>query len=185
MLCHADVHDSKGLPTDGWYHPLIDAISPAMADSTIENLYTVSSTLLSQCLDLLQGLSHAQLTAEARCLPGSTVGKHLRHMSDHYALLCTASAAQSSHSDAQLELNYDSRSRNVQHECSVDAAQIMIQEIKAKLRQECSRRLNKDTQVQLQAVTPFEVTTTSSWGREVRNSFASDVCSAQLKPVLP
>lgn len=136
-------------------------------DPTIANLLLVALTLLDQCSDLLQKLDgdSSKMTYETAALPGSTIGKHLRHLTDHFALLC--SSTQQCMSDPETQLSYDTRIRNGPAEVDAAAAEQGLAQLKATLRECAERQWTSDQPVKLHAVTPFEVTTKSSVGREV------------------
>ncbi|KAF7310639.1 Histone deacetylase [Mycena chlorophos] len=58
-------------------------------DTTLSQLLDVCTTVLQQGVDLLDAhiTSNDQLTVHSQFLPGSTIGKHLRHSRDHFELL--------------------------------------------------------------------------------------------------
>lgn len=136
-------------------------------DPTIANLLLVALALLDQCSDLLQQLEgdNSMMAYESAALPGSTIGKHLRHLTDHFALLC--SSTQSASEGTETELSYDTRIRNGPAEVDAGAAEQGLAQLKATLRERAEKQWTSDQPVKLHAVTPFEVSTKSSVGREV------------------
>lgn len=68
-------------------------------------------------------LDDASYNAPSRLLKGGTIGKHFRHVVDHFA----AALAPIRTTDAELgKIDYDHRERNVPMETSRDAAMIEI-----------------------------------------------------------
>ncbi|KAJ2789427.1 hypothetical protein H4R21_006742, partial [Coemansia helicoidea] len=53
-------------------------------------LFGGATSYLQHLGGIMGGLSDAQYTQESRALPGSTIGKHVRHVLDHFALLLAA-----------------------------------------------------------------------------------------------
>lgn len=136
-------------------------MTAAEHDQTIQELLSVGLALLDQCLGLLDLLNGPhQLTYTSPVLPGSTIGKHLRHVTDHYALLARAEGH-------PLQLDYDARSRNGPAESELEPARDSIRDVKQRL---CDRaqQWKAEQPVSLYAKTPFEVTVGSTVAREVR-----------------
>lgn len=81
-------------------------------------LRSVAIGLVDQAIDLLQHVvvSDALLSTVSDLVPGSTIGKHLRHLHDHFRILfdCALSGQTGDHK----VLNYDTRERNVPMESS-------------------------------------------------------------------
>lgn len=79
-------------------------------------LRTVAIGLLDQAIHLLQNVvdSDARLTTVSELVPGSTIGKHLRHLHDHFRILFESALS----TEKNSVLNYDSRERNVPMESS-------------------------------------------------------------------
>ncbi|OBZ90092.1 hypothetical protein A0J61_01847 [Choanephora cucurbitarum] len=51
------------------------------------SMQVMSTDLLQQAIDLLQLIENDQYTKISDVMPGSTIGKHLRHLYDHFRLL--------------------------------------------------------------------------------------------------
>ncbi|KAF8740644.1 hypothetical protein AX14_007781 [Amanita brunnescens Koide BX004] len=133
------------------------------ASESLEKLLFVSKTILLQAIDLLDNHldSDNRLTTSSRYLPGSTIGKHLRHARDHFQLLLTAAA-----SPAPRILSYDIRVRNTPMESSRSAARESIQDTIKQLA-ELVPRANMEDPLTLQAVTPFLQEFQTTFGREL------------------
>lgn len=114
-------------------------------------------------------------------IPGSTIGKHLRHTHDHFRLLLDSlagtstapslsSSAASSSSLLPLSLSYDTRSRNITSETSHAAALESFVSLQRRLEVDTQRGrgVPAERRVLLDAVTPVVVQLESTWGREVR-----------------
>ena len=62
--------------------------------------------VLAQCADLIGRVSDEMFSSPSRVLPGGSIGKHLRHIMDHFAAAAEAAAT-------GLSIDYDHRERNV------------------------------------------------------------------------
>lgn len=135
---------------------------PKSPDS-LEKLLFVSKTVLLQAITLLEHhlVSDEQLTTNSKYLPGSTIGKHLRHARDHFQLLLNIMA-----SPPPRTLSYDIRIRNTPMETSKSAA---IQSIFDTIKQleGLVPKANMDDPLTLQAVTPFLQEFQTTFGREL------------------
>jgi len=130
---------------------------------SIEKLLFVSKTVLLQAIDLLDNHldSDDRLTTSSRYLPGSTIGKHLRHARDHFQLLLNVTS-----SPPPRVLSYDIRIRNTPMESSRSAAKESILDTIKQL-EELVPRVNMDDPMTLQAVTPFLQEFQTTFGREL------------------
>ncbi|EJD04303.1 uncharacterized protein FOMMEDRAFT_133608 [Fomitiporia mediterranea MF3/22] len=153
---------------------------------SLEKLLLVAVVVLRQAIDLVdESLSEdAQLTQVSKYIPGSTIGKHLRHATDHFSLLLdslsTADLNASSTGASQirqrqrepesepelLELNYDVRARGTPMESSRASARATLESTIARL-QRLVPGAERDRPVRLRAVTPYAQTFRTSFGREL------------------
>ncbi|KAL8291665.1 hypothetical protein RQP46_001923 [Phenoliferia psychrophenolica] len=134
-----------------------------------ESLFKTAALLLSQCIELLESsvTTDSQLTHISTLIPGSTIGKHLRHTHDHFRLLLD-SLRSSPPSPSPLLLSYDTRSRNVASESSHAAALESFRNLRRRLEDETSEgRVDSGRRVLLEAVTPETVDLESTWAREL------------------
>ncbi|KAJ2832492.1 hypothetical protein GGI24_001212 [Coemansia furcata] len=76
-------------------------------DTKLNSLFDSSVDQLTQLSKTLSTLTDAKYTAESHALPGSTIGKHVRHILDHFTLLFTALSA-----DPHHNVSYSHRERN-------------------------------------------------------------------------
>jgi uncharacterized damage-inducible protein DinB len=83
---------------------------------------TAATALLAQCEEFVREVPDAVYTAESQVMPGGTVGKHLRHLIDHYAAILGAI-------ETQGVVDYDHRDRDVPMENSRDVATASLQSI--------------------------------------------------------
>lgn len=110
------------------------------------------------------------LSHESTLIPGSTIGKHLRHSLDHYRLLLDAVPSTSAAAGV-IEVNYDTRVRMVDMETSPNAALNAFEEMDKQLAQ-CVDQTDLDQDIRLTALTPYHQEFGTTFGREVRiNSF--------------
>jgi hypothetical protein len=136
---------------------------PSTDADQVHQLLDVGSKVLDQALDLLNNSlsSDDQLSISSKFLPGSTIGKHLRHARDHFELLLDCIAA-----PPPYVLSYDVRVRNTPVETSLKAAREAIAETKKRLALAVPR-VELGAPLTLNAVTPYEQVFASSVGREV------------------
>jgi len=129
----------------------------------LEHLLDVGNRVLDQALVLLDDSlsSDNQLTVSSKFLPGSTIGKHLRHARDHFQLLLDCIETPPPH-----VLSYDKRSRNTPMESTRRQAREAIEATKQKFAVLVPKaRLNAP--LTLHAITPYEQTFQSTVGREL------------------
>lgn len=92
---------------------------------------------------------------------GCALGKHLRHALDHYSLLLE------SLNSKPVVLNYDKRQRDRPMETSRVAAVEAFEETIRAMEHLNDNPVDIDTELTLNAVTPFPQTLKSAVGREV------------------
>jgi hypothetical protein len=166
----------------------LSTLSPSTLSTTANNdeeqrrqLLAVSRHVLEQALDLVQNrLSRDdQLTVNAKHLPGSTIGKytqsnvvfytqyhcagkHLRHARDHFEALldCTSSSSK------PYVLSYDTRKRDTDMEKGLTHAAEALRATLSKLEAVVLHTSINDPLI-LNALTPFQQTVESTFGREV------------------
>jgi len=140
-----------------------DGSASAGQNETLQQQLAVSRTVLNQAVDLLDNhlSSDDQLTVHSKYLPGSTIGKHLRHARDHYVLLleCMANAP-------PRVLSYDTRIRNTPMETSRSGARAALLDTIKQL-DEIVPSANLDEPLTLHAVTPNMHEFQSTVGREL------------------
>jgi len=129
----------------------------------LQQFLDVGTTILGQALDLLNNslISDEQLTVRSQHMPGSTIGKHLRHARDHFSLLLDCVSR-----PPPYTLSYDIRSRNTPMETSREAARIAIESTIAQLK-EVVPDVPFDAPVTLHAITPYSQTMQTTFGREL------------------
>ncbi|KAF9270488.1 hypothetical protein L218DRAFT_952601 [Marasmius fiardii PR-910] len=126
----------------------------------------VAQTILQQAVDVIDQFltSDEQLSVDSKYLPGSTIGKHLRHANDHFRALIQVVNSQSSDS---YTLDYDrTRSRNSPMETSRAAARELLTETMQNLG-DLPNTANWNAPLELHAITPYEHRMRSSLGREL------------------
>jgi len=132
-------------------------------ETTLSQILQVSRIILRQGIDLLDNhiTSNDQLTVHSQYLPGSTIGKHLRHARDHFELLADCIRSPPPH-----VLSYDVRIRNTPMEQERDAAKNALLETIQHL-EEVVPGADPSTRLTLQAVTPYLQEFDTSFGREL------------------
>jgi len=132
------------------------------ADS-LDRLILVARHIFTQAIefvDLLQ--SDDLMTGDSKYLPGSTIGKHLRHARDHYTLLLDALE-----SAPPRVVNYDVRLRNTPMESSKAAAKEALTDTLGRLEKLVPNGALVDARLTLNAVTPHPQVFETTFGREL------------------
>ncbi|KAJ7630627.1 hypothetical protein FB45DRAFT_978918 [Roridomyces roridus] len=136
------------------------AVEQPSEETTLSQLLQVSKTVLQQGVDLLDNhiVSNEQLVTQSQYLPGSTIGKHLRHSRDHFELLldCIESLP-------PYVLSYDVRLRNTPMEGGKQAARDALAATIQRLDQ-IIPRADASTRLTLQALCPAALT---HWPRQL------------------
>ncbi|KAJ7597638.1 hypothetical protein C8J56DRAFT_773248 [Mycena floridula] len=130
---------------------------------SLTELISSSKIILRQAVDVLDRhlINDDLLTTQSKFLPGSTIGKHLRHARDHFELLI-----QSICSPPPYTFSYDTRSRNTPMESSREAARKALLQTIERLEQELPA-VDPKTPMTLQAVTPYLQAFDTTFGREL------------------
>ncbi|KAN0121540.1 hypothetical protein V8E52_003436 [Russula decolorans] len=146
-------------PAQNDHHRLEDE----MKDPNLEQLIDVGTTILSQALDFVNDsiTSDEQLTVHSQYMPGSTIGKHLRHARDHFTLLLDCVTR-----PQPYVLSYDVRSRNTPMESSRKDARVAIESAIAQVK-EVVPGVPLDAPITLNAITPYSQTMQTTFGREL------------------
>ncbi|CAE6433443.1 unnamed protein product [Rhizoctonia solani] len=149
------------------------AQGPQDRSIVVEQLTDVARDVMGQAIDLLENTltDDKQLTYQSKYIPGSTIGKHLRHARDHYILLSKAilgvTSAESPNSQAPVTLSYDARIRDTPMETSISAG---VQAFREAIRQlnDIAKYAPEDLPVVLTADTgPCQQVLNTTYGREL------------------
>ncbi|KAH9823854.1 hypothetical protein DFH28DRAFT_943781 [Melampsora americana] len=129
-------------------------------------LRNVAADWLQTGIQLLQSVltTDAQLTTVSSLVPGSTVGKHLRHLHDHFRILLDAVVSPDN------EVDYDSRGRNTPMETSISVALKEFCTLRERLlnkNEELQQIPSSDLPLRLSATTPHSLQFHTSFGREL------------------
>ncbi|KAH9487116.1 FK506-binding protein 5 [Psilocybe cubensis] len=129
----------------------------------VKQQIAVAKTVLLQAVDLVDNhlTSDEQLTVNSKHLPGSTIGKHLRHARDHFVLLIECMQ-----SPSPRVLSYDTRIRNTPMENSIDGARSALLDAVKQL-EEVVPAVNFDEEISLHAITPYMHSFKTTIGREL------------------
>jgi len=143
-----------------------DQIATSSTETPLDQIVYVSIAVLQQGVDVVNNVltQDEQLVWGSKLLPGSTIGKHLRHARDYFDLLLACLSR-----PKPLELNYDIRSRNVPMETSRPIAASALEGTIQQLRhlQESGSTGILEEQITLEAVTPFRQVMQTTVGREM------------------
>jgi hypothetical protein len=164
-----------------------------------ESIYAVADSLMTQMVEVLSNTitTSEQLTHESSLIPGSTIGKHLRHIHDHFRLLLDAlllnshSTAditnnnQSKQDDQAVQFSYDIRSRNLPSETIHSAALESFISLGKRIEVETGkgRNLVGNDQIILNAIIPYPVTLETTVAREVRPVVLSGSRNVEYAPL--
>ncbi|KZT61330.1 hypothetical protein CALCODRAFT_428109 [Calocera cornea HHB12733] len=143
-----------------------DDVGSGSYSTSLDQIIFVSTAVLQQGVDLVNNVltEDEQMVYGSKMLPGSTIGKHLRHARDYFDLLLSCLSR-----PKPFELNYDLRSRNVPMETSRPIAATALEGTIKQLRelQENRQQSILDDPVTLEAVTPFKQVMQTTVGREL------------------
>ncbi|KAL4068273.1 hypothetical protein V8B97DRAFT_880522 [Scleroderma yunnanense] len=129
----------------------------------LDELIFVSTTVLQQAFDLVNTVltKDDQLTTQSKFLPGSTIGKHLRHARDHFTLLLDCIVG-----NEPYIFSYDTRSRNTPMESSLSEARNAFTDTIGRVK-DIPPLAKLDQPMTLNAVTPFLRAFETTFGREL------------------
>ncbi|KAJ1938466.1 hypothetical protein EC988_007582 [Linderina pennispora] len=134
-----------------------------MDSNTTDQLFDSATTTLTQLTQTIHGLDASTYTRDSSALPGSTIGKHVRHILDHFNLLFHALSSNASTDSGcnadTMSVNYAQRIRNVSTESDVQAGLEAIRQAVA-----CAEGLRKQG---VEAGEAIEVVDVMSSGSEV------------------
>jgi len=117
--------------------------------------------ILGQCADLVARTSAEMFGAPSRVLPGGSIGKHLRHIMDHFSAAAEAAAT-------GLSIDYDHRERNVPMEREPRVALEAIAAVRARLAEAARKPMNTPVAVRVMLTgTGEEADLRSSAAREI------------------
>ncbi|KAJ1962001.1 hypothetical protein GGI12_002925 [Dipsacomyces acuminosporus] len=95
-----------------------------------ERLFDSAASYLRHLSETISTLDDATYTQASTALPGSTIGKHARHILDHFNLLLAAaeagSASEPRHETRYESVHYSHRERNTSAENDVASGRISI-----------------------------------------------------------
>ncbi|KAJ1949529.1 hypothetical protein IWQ62_006718 [Dispira parvispora] len=98
--------------------------------------------ILNQAIQFVQqpGLTDELYIRSSRLIPGSTIGKHVRHVCDHFRLLLQAlpnpgASTEGLEGNPKIEIFYDKRQRQVPTESHTGVAEEQMRELVHTLRQ--------------------------------------------------
>ncbi|TPX42148.1 hypothetical protein SeMB42_g05265 [Synchytrium endobioticum] len=148
---------------------------------SLSTLHSASRSILSQFLHMLESLPDASYRKESMVVPGSTIGKHVRHSLDHIRILFEGLGLMSRapsgpvsapdwHGHSDHVINYDIRERNVPVETDKTAACVAIANLDHAIDVASSIMLHADKRVAVMGtVDPDrdDVPMTSTYAREL------------------
>ena len=118
--------------------------------------------LIDQCEQFVKDVPAAVYATESVVMPGGTVGKHLRHLVDHYEAIVRAAGT------ADEVIDYDHRERDVPMESSRDHALLGLQSLRVRVK--TLRDVHPQRSVQVRVMVSGagdEATLVSSLAREL------------------
>lgn len=100
---------------------------PAPPHAPPSAVLAAADDLLAHCQHFVQLVADEHFARDSALMPGGSLGKHLRHLLDHYLALFVAL-------DAMGPVMYDRRERNVPMETQRSAALDAITDLRARLK---------------------------------------------------
>lgn len=119
------------MSTEADSHPAPSSTSAPAWRSSLA-VAAAADALLAQCDALLAQVSGPAYVAPSRVLPGGTVGKHVRHLLDHYSA-ALAAAQRCPGIEAGEPIDYDHRARNTPVESELAVARGEIARLRTTL----------------------------------------------------
>ncbi|KAI9311318.1 hypothetical protein BX666DRAFT_1997159 [Dichotomocladium elegans] len=110
------------------------SIKRCIIDNDKQIIFNMTHTLLQQLVNLLEtflGDNRAYIKA-SNVMPGGTIGKHTRHIYDHFQLLLPPHPG--THAEGQWIVDFDARSRDHPMESFPDKAIENLREIQRRLK---------------------------------------------------
>lgn len=101
-----------------------------------------ADAILRQCAGFVEALPGRAYAADSRVIAGGTVGKHVRHVLDHFSAIFVGL-------DTGEAIMYDRRERNVPMETSAAAASRCVAELRARLQGTNAARLDAPVRVRV------------------------------------
>lgn len=136
---------------------------PHHADPALHALDAASGAVLTQCLALVDHVDDRAFGAPSHRLAGGTLGKHLRHVLDHYSALLNAIEDPSG-----PPVTYDRRERHVAMECDRAAARAAIHALRGRLQEVLRAGVDAPVRVLvLPSPDATEIELRSTFGREL------------------
>lgn len=96
------------------------------APPTCPAVVAAATALLAQCRDLIKSVPQSVYARDSRALAGGTIGKHVRHVLDHYVAVVNGA-------ECGNVIDYDRRERNVPMEVDPEQAIVTMDHVLAKL----------------------------------------------------
>ncbi|GES78337.1 hypothetical protein RCL_jg15116.t1 [Rhizophagus clarus] len=170
----------------------IKEVIPLISINNEQEIHRIAHKTLQQCIDLLRCLpSEDKYTYESKFLPSSTIGKHVRHLFDHFRLLLESKQLRekrktdcniSEYDDQYYEgpkdgeskfwiVNYDNRSSNIPVETLRLTAIKQLEQLQTIIVNDCTF-IPFNTQIQIDATVDSGMLTDSipfqsTYGREL------------------
>lgn len=141
----------------------MSSAQPAASDKQqLDQLLHVSTAIFHQALELVNATlkKDEDLFYTSQYLPGSTIGKHLRHARDYFMAVLDGAEA------SPHVFSYDTRKRNTPMERSLASAREALEEVIARL-EAIVPQTGLNTMFTLNAITPFSQTVQTTFGREL------------------
>ncbi|KAI8645732.1 hypothetical protein BD408DRAFT_411441 [Parasitella parasitica] len=127
----------------------------------------MACNILQQAIDLIQTLEDEQYTQASKVMFGGTIGKHIRHVSDHFNLLFKQCQPTTASSDWVVD--YDLRARNNPSETNRSIAIQNIEQLKSIIKENDHILLGQQLTLQatIDAADDNKYRFSSSFGREL------------------
>lgn len=137
--------------------------STSCADQEWASVVHAAINLIEQCEQFVKDVPAPVYATESMVMPGGTVGKHLRHLADHYEAIVRATV-----STSEEVVNYDHRERDVPMESSREDALRGLESLRVRVKSLRDLQPNRLMQVRVMVSgAGHEATLTTSLAREL------------------
>jgi len=185
----SEINSWSSSSVDESYMPIneIKDVIPLISINAEQEIHRVTHKILQQCIDLLRCLpSDACYYYESKFISSSTIGKHVRHLYDHFRLLLESKQLKTKREasgnchyyEEQKEednsgfwtVNYDDRQKNIPTEILRQAAIKQLEKLQDTILNDCTF-ISLNTPLQIDATVDSEmsdpVPLQSTYGREL------------------
>mgnify|MGYP003630098946 FL=1 len=105
------------------------------SEKSVRRVCCAADAILEQCSDYIDRIDGDQFVVESKVVPGGTIGKHIRHMLDHFRCAITTCCTES--------IDYDHRCRGGNVESCMESAKAEIATLRSMMSDLSEDQLNE------------------------------------------